>query len=44
MAKRRLGQTAEVQRLVRQLAELQKTNTDQQLQRKGYVLKDEVPQ
>jgi tetratricopeptide (TPR) repeat protein len=44
MAKRRLGQTAEVQRLVRQLAELQKTNTDQQRQRKGYVLKDEVPQ
>lgn len=44
MAKRRLGQTAEVQKLVQQLAELQKTNTGQQRQRKGYVLKDEVPQ
>ncbi len=44
MAKRRLGQTAEVQKLVQQLAVLQKTNTDQQRQRKGYVLKDEVPQ
>jgi hypothetical protein len=44
MAKRRLGQTAEVQKLVQQLAELRKTNTDQQRQRKGYVLKDEVPQ
>jgi tetratricopeptide (TPR) repeat protein len=44
MAKRRLGQTADVQKLVQQMAELQKTKTDQQQQRKGYVLKDEVPQ
>jgi hypothetical protein len=29
---------------VQQMAELQKTKTDQQQQRKGYVLKDEVPQ
>jgi len=44
MARRRLGQTAEVQKLVQQLAQLQKTQTDQQRQRRGYVLKDEVPQ
>lgn len=44
MAKKRLGQTAEVQKLVQKLAQLQKSNAAQQRQGKGYVLKDEVPQ
>jgi tetratricopeptide (TPR) repeat protein len=44
MARRQLSQTAEVQELVQQLAKLQKANTDQQRQHKGYLLKDEVPQ
>jgi tetratricopeptide (TPR) repeat protein len=41
MARRRLGQTAEVQKLVQRLTELRRSKAAEQKQKKGYVLKDE---
>lgn len=42
MAKRRLGETAEVQKLVKKLAEVRQRDAEQQRRNKGYVLKDEL--
>lgn len=44
MAKRRLGQNAEVRQLAQRLAELRAKSAEQQKQARGYVLKDEIAQ
>jgi len=42
MARRRLGDTSDVQKLVRQFTELHKKNAQEQSQSRRYVLQDEV--
>lgn len=42
LARRRLGQTAEVKQLAQRLAELRAKSAAQQAQARGYVLKDEI--
>lgn len=44
MARLRLGQTADVQSLVQRLKAVHQRSAEQQQQKKGYVLRDEVQQ